>query len=43
MNALIKYESNLIAKTSAICIYETYRNNKDIARIKAKDIPFAGE
>lgn len=42
MNALIKYKNSLIAKTSAICIYQMYQNNKDIASVKAKDIPFAG-
>lgn len=41
MNALIKYKNSLIAKTSAMRIYEMYWNNKDIARIEAKDIPFA--
>lgn len=43
MNALIKYKNSLIAKTLAICIYETYWNNKDIASVRAKDIPFVGK
>lgn len=43
VNVLIKYKNSPIAKTSAMYIYEMHWNNKDRARVKAKDVPFAGK